>query len=152
MGGKFKEESKMISTLKKKLSKKGFTLAELLVVVAIIAVLVAISIPVFTSQLEKSREAVDLANIRAAYAECAAAVLTDDTHDYGQSVTIEQKEDGWKIDASDVAGLNVGNDALGKLLGKTNSTVVVKVDKTGAFSLVSATTGLYNPATGAAYS
>lgn len=35
--------------------KKGFTLAELLIVVAIIAVLVAISIPIFTLQLEKSQ-------------------------------------------------------------------------------------------------
>ena len=40
-------------------------------------VLVAISIPIFTSQLEKAREATDLANIRAAYAECSAAVLTE---------------------------------------------------------------------------
>ena len=37
------------------------------------AVLVAISIPIFTSQLEKSREATDLANIRAAYAEVMTA-------------------------------------------------------------------------------
>lgn len=44
--------------------KKGFTLAELLIVVAIIAVLVAISLPIFTSQLEKSRRAVDLSNAR----------------------------------------------------------------------------------------
>ena len=42
-----------------KINKKGFTLAELLIVVAIIAVLVAIGIPIFTSQLEKSREAAD---------------------------------------------------------------------------------------------
>ena len=61
----------------KKLNKKGFTLAELLVVVAIIGVLVAISIPIFTSQLEKSREAVDLANMRTAYAEVQAAGLTE---------------------------------------------------------------------------
>ena len=54
---------------KAKENKKGFTLAELLIVVAIIAVLVAISIPIFNSQLEKSREAVDAANIRAAYAD-----------------------------------------------------------------------------------
>ena len=32
--------------------KKGFTLAELLVVVAIVAILAAISIPIFTRQLE----------------------------------------------------------------------------------------------------
>ena len=60
-------------------NKKGFTLAELLIVVAIIAVLVAISIPIFTNQLEKSREATDEANIRSMYAECSAAVLTEDT-------------------------------------------------------------------------
>lgn len=38
--------------------------AELLIVVAIIGVLVAISIPIFSSQLEKSRRAVDLSNAR----------------------------------------------------------------------------------------
>ena len=42
-----------------KKNTKGFTLAELLIVVAIIAVLVAISIPVFTSQLHKARVAAD---------------------------------------------------------------------------------------------
>ena len=44
--------------MKKMNNKRGFTLAELLIVVAIIAVLVAISIPIFTTQLEKSRDAV----------------------------------------------------------------------------------------------
>ncbi|MEE1410903.1 MAG: prepilin-type N-terminal cleavage/methylation domain-containing protein [Bulleidia sp.] len=38
-----------------KKNTKGFTLAEVLIVVAIIAVLVAISIPIFTTQLHKSR-------------------------------------------------------------------------------------------------
>ena len=61
---------------KAKENKKGFTLAELLIVVAIIAVLVAISIPIFSSQLEKSRDAVSVANMRAAYAEAASAYLT----------------------------------------------------------------------------
>ena len=55
--------------------KKGFTLAELLVVVAIVAILAAISIPIFTRQLEASREATDLANVRSAYAEVMARVF-----------------------------------------------------------------------------
>jgi prepilin-type N-terminal cleavage/methylation domain-containing protein len=61
----------------KKLNKKGFTLAELLIVVAIIGVLVAISIPIFTTQLEKSRDAVTLANLRSAYAEAQASYLVN---------------------------------------------------------------------------
>ena len=62
----------------KKNNKRGFTLAELLIVVAIIAVLTAIAIPVFTQQLEKSREAADIANIRSAYAEAMAAAVADE--------------------------------------------------------------------------
>ena len=62
---------------KAKENKKGFTLAELLIVVAIIAVLVAISIPIFTSQLEKSRDSVTVANLRSAYAEASALMVTD---------------------------------------------------------------------------
>ncbi|SFG30075.1 prepilin-type N-terminal cleavage/methylation domain-containing protein [Oribacterium sp. WCC10] len=46
--------------------KKGFTLAELLIIVAIIGVLVAISIPIFQKNLEKSRETVDIHTMRAA--------------------------------------------------------------------------------------
>ena len=41
-------------------------------------VLVAISIPIFTSQLEKAREATDAANLRSAYAVAAADVLDGD--------------------------------------------------------------------------
>ena len=63
----------------KKLNKKGFTLAELLIVVAIIGVLVAISIPIFTSQLKKAKRATNLANARSLYAELTADYLDDET-------------------------------------------------------------------------
>ena len=55
---------------------KGFTLMEMLIVVAIIAVLVAIAIPTFTSSLNKARVATDEANIRSGYASVMADVLT----------------------------------------------------------------------------
>ncbi|MDY5113263.1 MAG: prepilin-type N-terminal cleavage/methylation domain-containing protein [Bilifractor sp.] len=54
---------------------KGFTLAELLIVVAIIGVLVAISIPIFSKQLEKARDATSVANLRSAYAEAMTAAI-----------------------------------------------------------------------------
>lgn len=62
-------------------NKKGFTLAELLIVVAIIAVLVAIAIPIFTAKLEKAREAVDISNMRSAYAVAQADILTEEYKD-----------------------------------------------------------------------
>ena len=104
------------------MSKKniGFTLAELLVVVAIIAVLTAIAIPVFTGQLEKSREAVDLANVRSAYAEVMTAAITEDTASplrqsdgsYLSSVTLTQAKDGWttKTDDLTVGGIAFADD------------------------------------------
>ena len=65
--------------MKIKNRKKGFTLAELLVVVAIIAVLVAVSIPIFNAQLGKARLATNQANARAAKAATIAEYLTDST-------------------------------------------------------------------------
>ncbi len=59
----------------KKNNNKGFTLAELLIVVAIIAVLVAVAIPIFNTQLEKAREATDIANARDFYAEIAVGLV-----------------------------------------------------------------------------
>ena len=63
--------------MKKKSNKKGFTIMEMLIVVAIIAVLAAIAIPTFNGALTKSKEAADVANIRAAYAEVVVAHITD---------------------------------------------------------------------------
>ncbi|MBR2547701.1 MAG: prepilin-type N-terminal cleavage/methylation domain-containing protein [Eubacterium sp.] len=86
--------------MNKKNNKKGFTLAELLIVVAIIAVLVAIAIPIFTKQLERSREATDLSNIRAAYAEAVSDYLADGstTAKTATVTTIKQQTSGWLIE------------------------------------------------------
>lgn len=54
--------------MKKLMNKKGFTLMEMLIVVAIIVILVAVSIPTFTSQLDNAKTATDDANLRAAKA------------------------------------------------------------------------------------
>ncbi len=68
-------------------TKSGFTLPELLIVVAIIAVLVAIAISVFNSQLESSRRAVDMANARNICASLLVGMNTDDIEFEGDTVS-----------------------------------------------------------------
>lgn len=84
---------------KRKADKKGFTLMEMLIVVAIIAILVAIAIPTFTSQLEKAREAADIANIRSAYSEAMVKFLDNNTTSEAVSVVSQnmtQKKADWQ--------------------------------------------------------
>lgn len=127
----FRERTKdMKNLMKTKVNKKGFTLAELLIVVAIIAVLVAISIPIFTSQLEKSRDATDEANVRSAIAEVTAAVLSDDKTNSGDviydkdkgtyTMTVKAKgqKEGWSgaaktTDSIKIGGIDVSPAAVG---------------------------------------
>ena len=78
--------------------KKGFTLAELLIVVAIIGVLVAVSVPVFTAQRRKAVDAVNKANIRAAKAMALTAFYDDKTgyvpNRYGTQMAYFKYTDG----------------------------------------------------------
>ena len=62
----------------KKMNKKGFTLMEMLIVIAIIAILIAIAIPTFTAALEKSRQKTDLANARALKSLVVATFMDDE--------------------------------------------------------------------------
>jgi len=100
----------------KKNSRGGFTLAELLIVVAIIAILVAIGIPAFSTAMERSREAVDLANMRAAYAEFMAGTLGDDANTGEIAITFKQTKTGWITDTSGLQKLV--NDTDNAVFGK----------------------------------
>lgn len=68
---------------------------EMLIVVVIIAVLVAVAIPTFTSSLERSREAADLANVRSAYGKVSLAALLDGSKTT-ETVSLTQKQDDWQ--------------------------------------------------------
>ena len=78
---------------------------EMLIVIAIIAVLIVIAIPVFASQLEKSREAADLANVRSAYAQVSAEVLLGDPT-ATVTVDLKQKQADWQsLDPVNIGGI-----------------------------------------------
>lgn len=76
---------------------------EMLIVVVIIAVLVAVAIPTFTSSLERSREATDLANVRSAYGKVSLAALLDGSKTT-ETVSLTQKQVGWQTPGT----INIG--------------------------------------------
>lgn len=114
----------------KKNNNKGFTLAELLIVVAIIAVLTAIAIPVFSAQLEKSREATDMANVRSAYATIVAKYLEDNT---ANSVTVPAKQSNntWETSGGGTLELMVNGSTSVYNYAAQNTSYTVKIDASG---------------------
>lgn len=89
----------------KKLNKKGFTLIEMLVVVAIIAILVAIIVPTISTATKKSQGATDAANLRSVTAKAAADYLDnqqlDDTYTIDSKLLDGEKTITFYIDDND---------------------------------------------------
>lgn len=65
--------------MKKVNNKKGFTLAELLVVLAILAILVAIAVPLFTGAIGDANDRVIAANIRSIKSAALVQIMNDPT-------------------------------------------------------------------------
>ena len=139
-------------------SKRGFTLGELLVVVAIIGVLVGISIPIFTSQLEKSRQATDMANMRS-----AKAAALDEWMSEGMPADYSRKYDAAKGIMTDATPEGYGQSTKpantffnGNVSGTPNENGVanyltITIDASGAVSYVwgaGSSLGKWNAITG----
>lgn len=120
----------MMNKMRKMKNKKGFTLMEMLIVVAIIAILIAIAIPTFANSLNKARVATDEANIRSGYATVMATVLTSDNYTAegtgGDDATYFLNKDGsvTEKDATHTAA----EDAY-KCVGNANANVEVAGQK-----------------------
>ena len=92
------------------------------------AVLVAISIPIFTNQLEKSREATDAANARAAYAEAQVDSLDNDGN--GGNATTEVTTQATDFTYSKIGNPKIGDKTL-SVLFPAKGTYAISVDKDG---------------------
>lgn len=129
---------KIRKTMKRKDNQKGFTLVELIIVMAILAILAAIAVPRFGASLDKAKEQADAANqmmlekaaeMFVLNGEVALTTANQDitsdleTKDYVSEIPDDPKDSTqtYKVEVKKTAGTDGVTDQL--------SVTVSKVDK-----------------------
>ena len=130
--------------------QEGFTLVEMLIVVAIIAILVAVSIPMVNSSLKRVRQATDAANERAAKAAIVTCYLTDSEYAPGKKVIaaddtsvpgpvrkyyVYDAENGKLLDTNGM-GLSTVLPQYGKCDKHKDRCLVLWIDKSGEVEML----------------
>ena len=107
----------------KKNANKGFSLVELIIVIAIMAVLIGVLAPQFIKQVEKSRESTDLQNIEEFKTAVEVYVADHGDETLPASITVDVSGISCDVDLSDY-GLGTAGTAKAlkskKWTGATN--------------------------------
>jgi len=122
-----------------KMNKKGFTLIEMLVVIAIIAILVAIIIPTVLQSSAKAKAGTDAANLRSVIAEAYINVMSDHTFVAPEGTAVKElfsleaaaKTEGVTGHYSDVKCKTDPNATLKVVIDSNNNVDAYFVTKSG---------------------
>lgn len=122
----------------KKMNNKGFSLVELIIVIAIMAILVGVLAPQYLKYVEKSRRSADMDQLDSVYTACSTAASDADITDAPYSGTATSGT-SWYSEVEDTVGTSLlslkwKSSAGSKGAGSPNITVT-----SGQFTVVRGT-------------
>ena len=94
----------------KKMNNKGFSLVELIIVIAIMAILVGVLAPQYLKYVEKSRRSADLDQLDSVYTACTTAASDADINDAPTSGTVSSGSNpSWYSEVQNTVGTSLNS-------------------------------------------